>query len=83
MTTKTNITKISKKSELGGSILKHVEGYEMSTEFENCKVNVKDFPGGNVIASLGENPDYILFRVGTNELSSKKYAEEIAIRLLI
>ena len=53
--------------ELGGSILKHVKGYEMSTKFENSKVNVKDFPGANVKVFLHDNPDHILFRVGTNE----------------
>ena len=34
--------------ELGGSILKHVKGHEIPTEFDNSKVNVKDFLGANV-----------------------------------
>ena len=52
------------KGYTGDSILKHVQGYEISKSFENCKTYVKSFSGAKirdmqdyVKPTLRENPD--------------------------
>ena len=70
---------------IGGSILKHVQGYEISKSLENCKTYVKSFSGAKirdmqdyVKPTLRENPDQIIVHVGTNDLASNKRPEQIA-----
>ena len=91
--TSKKITKKNKNSSpeckriyiIGESILKHVQGYEISKSVENCKTYVKSFSCAKirdmqdyVKPSLRENPDQIIVHVGTNDLASNKRPEQIA-----
>ena len=67
------------------SVLKHVEGYEISKSLENCKTYVKSFSGAKirdmqdyVKPTIRENPAQIILHVGTNDLASNKHPEQIA-----
>ena len=51
----------------------------MFTDFDNSTMIVKAFPGANVKVPLLENPDHILFRVGTNELSPKNLPKNLLL----
>lgn len=46
-----NKRKNDKKREVivGDSIIKHVEGWETSKNFDDCNINVKNFPGATVL----------------------------------
>lgn len=68
---------------LVNNIVKHVKGYQISTDFNSCKVYVKDFPGANfqckqdyVLNLLYKNRGHI--HAGTKDLASKCSTEEIA-----
>ena len=70
---------------LGDSIVKHLNGWEMTREIKNCKVKVMSFSGATVDCmtdymkpSLRENPDHFIFHVGTNNLNSNVSARCIA-----
>ena len=70
---------------LGESILKHVNGYEITKKLDNCKVYVKSFSGAKIKCmedyaqpAIRTNPDHIVIHVGTNDLSSKKESAEIS-----
>ena len=93
METSKKITKKNKNSSrdckriylIGDSILKHLQGYEISKSLENCKTYVKSFLGAKirdmqdyVKPALRENPNQIIIHVGTNDLTSNKRPEQIA-----
>ena len=70
---------------LGGSIIKHVRGYDLSHSLEDCKVHVKNFPGARVKCMqdydkpfLRENPHHFIIHVGTNDISTNQRPEQIA-----
>ena len=74
---------------IGDSILKHVQGYEISKSLENCKTNLKSFSGAKVRVmqdyikpALRQNPDQIIVHVGTNDLVSSKRPEQIAEHII-
>ena len=81
--TSKKITKKNKNSSpeckriyiIGESILKYVQGYEISKSLEKCKRYGKSFSctkirdmQGYVKPTLRENPDQIIVHVGTNDL---------------
>ena len=56
----------------------------MSKSLDNCKVNVKDFPGARVRCmqdyvrpTIRENPDHIILHVGTNDLTTNIPPEKV------
>ena len=64
---------------VGDSVMKYVNGYEISGKLEICKVYVRSCHGatircleGHVKPVLLENPDEIIFHIGTNDLPSAK-----------
>ena len=70
---------------LGDSIVKHINGYDISRQIENCRVYVKGFPGAKTECmkdyaqpTRRENPDHILIHVGTNDLPSRRQPDVIA-----
>ena len=70
---------------LGDSILKHVNGYEITKKLDNCKVYVKRFSGAKIKCledyarpTIRTNPDQIVIYDGTSDLSSKKESAEIS-----
>ena len=70
---------------VGDSIIKHINGYEISGKLENCKVFVRPCHGAtircledHVKPVLRENPDEIIFHIGTNDLPSGKGNKDIA-----
>ena len=69
---------------LGDSMIKHVNGYEMSEKLENCKVYVKSFSGTKVRCmkdhmkpSMRKKPDHTILHVGTNDLNSDRPSDLI------
>ena len=70
---------------LGDSIVKHLNGYDISRQIENCRVYVKGFPGAKTEcmkdyaqSTTRENPNHILIHVGTNDLPSRRQPDVIA-----
>ena len=70
---------------VGDSIIEHINGYEISGKLENCKVFVRPCHGAtircledHVKPVLRENPDEIIFHIGTNDLPSGKGNKDIA-----
>ena len=70
---------------LGDSIVKHINGYDISRQIENCRVYVKGFPGAKTECmkdyaqpTTRENPDHILIHVGTNDLPTRRQPDVIA-----
>ena len=70
---------------LGDSILKHVNGCEITKKLDNCKVYVKSFSGGKLKymeayaqSTIRTNSDCKVIHVGTNDLSSKKESTEVS-----
>ena len=70
---------------VGDSIIKHINGYEISGKLENCEVFVRPCHGAtircledHVKPVLRENPDEIIFHIGTNDLPSGKGNKDIA-----
>ena len=62
---------------LSDTMIKHVNGYDMSKKLKNCKVYVKSFSGSKVRCMkdhmkppMREKPDYTILHVGTNDLTS-------------
>ena len=91
--TSKKITKKNKNSSpefkriyiIGDSIVKYVQGYEISKSLENCKTYVKSFSGTKIRRmqdyikpTLRENPDQTIAYVGTNDLASNKRPEKIS-----
>ena len=72
---------------LGDSIVKHIQGWEITKKLDNKqKVYVRQFSGSKVSCMkdyvkpsiLENNPDNILFHVGTNDVPSDKTPQVIA-----
>ena len=70
---------------LGDSVIKHINGYEISGKLENCEVFVRPCHGttirclkDHIKPVLRENLDEIIFRIGTNDLPSGKGNKDIA-----
>ena len=70
---------------LGDSMIKHLNGYDMSKKLKNCKVYVKSFSGSKVRCmkdhmkpSMREKPDHTILHVGTNDLNSDRPSDLIA-----
>ena len=70
---------------MGGSIVKHVRGYELSRKVENYKVYVKSFSDAKVMytedyvkPTLREMSTHIILHIGTNDVPTKKAPEQIA-----
>ena len=70
---------------LGNSIVKHLNGWEMTRELKNCKVKVMSFSGATADCmtdymkpSLRENPNHFILHLGTNDLISNNSAKCIA-----
>ena len=68
----------------GDSIIKHINGYEISGRLENCKVFVRPRHGAtnryledHVKPVLRANPDEIIFHIETNDLPSGKGNKDI------
>ena len=60
---------------LGDSMVKHLNGWEMSKKIKNCKVHVRSFPGEKVQymddykkPSIRDKPEHFIIHVGTNDL---------------
>ena len=63
---------------LGDSMIKHLNGWEMSKKIRNCKVYVRSFPSAKVQCmddyqkpSIRDKPDHFIIQIGTNDLNSK------------
>ena len=62
---------------LGDSMIKHVNGWDISKQLpRKCKVYVKSFSGAKVRCmkdyakpSIRENPDHVILHIGTNDLN--------------
>ena len=72
---------------LGDSMVKHVEGWKLKKSIDkNHNVYVRSFSGAKVKCMKDyvkpcireKNPDYLIFHVGTNELTSELPPERIA-----
>ena len=82
-----SISKIKKRAVviLGDSIVKNVNGRQLSKSLSNEKVSVKSFPGATtkqmstyVKPTLEEKPDTIILHMGTNDLRSEDEPDKIA-----
>ena len=83
-----NTSVISEKKNIvirGDSMIKHVNGYEMSNKLENRKVNVKHFSGSkvrfmkdHVKLLIREKSDHTILHVGTSDLTSNRPSNFIA-----
>ena len=68
---------------LGDSVIKHVNGHDMSKKLKNCKVYVKSFSGSKVrcindhMKPSREKPDHTIMHVGTNDLNSGRSSDLI------
>ena len=70
---------------LGDSMIKHVNGCDMSKKLKNCKVYVKSFSGFKVRCmkdhmkpSMREKSDHTILHVGTNDVDSDRPSNLIA-----
>ena len=82
-----SISKIKKKAVviLRDSIVKNVNGWQLSKSLTNEKVSVKSFPGATtkqmsiyLKPTLEEKPDTIILHMGTNDLRSEDEPDKIA-----
>ena len=83
-----SISVISEKKNIvifGDSMIKHVNGYDMSKKSKNCKVYEKGFSGSKVPCikdpmkpSMRQKPDHTILHVGTNDLNSDTSSDLIA-----
>ena len=87
-----DINSKSKKSIviLGDSMLKHLNGSEMSKKVKSdCKIFVKHFSGATTNCmedylkpSLRKDPNHIIFHVGTNDLILDMTSQDIATTIV-
>ena len=86
-----NLSSQQKKSDekrvfiVGDSIIKNVNGYDVSGKTEQCRVYIRPSLGAKVRCMedhikpvIKDNPDHVIFRIGTNDVPSDKSAEDIA-----
>ena len=81
---KTSENKDKRVFILGDTIIKHINGYNISRQIENCRVYVKGFPGAKTECmkdyaqpTTRENPDHILIHIGTNGLPTRRQPDAI------
>ena len=75
---------------LGDSMLKSVNGWEMSRKTTNCKFSIKSFSGAKIKGmndyikpSLREDPNHFILYIGTNDITkASKFEELIAEEIL-
>ena len=70
---------------LGDSMVKHLNGWEMSKKVKNFKEYVRSFPNAKVQCmddykkpSIGDKPDHFMVHVGINDLNSEVSSKSIA-----
>ena len=70
---------------VGDSIIKNVNGYEVSGKTNHCRVYIRPSLGAKVRCMedhikpvLRDKPDHIIFHIGTNDIPSNKNSEDIA-----
>ena len=70
---------------VGDSIIKNVNGYEVSGKTGHCRVYIRPSLGAKVTCMedhiklvLRDKPDHIIFYIGTNDIPSNKNSEDIA-----
>lgn len=70
---------------VGDSIIKNVNGYEVSGKTDQCRVYIRPSLGAKVRCMedhikpvLRDKPDHIIFHIGTNDIPSNKNSEDIA-----
>ena len=75
---------------LGDSMIKALNGWEMSQDLNNCKVAVRKSSSATVKCmedyvnpSLREDPDHFILHIRTNDLNSSKSAESIAESIVL
>ena len=80
-----SLTRHKKVIILGDSMVKGVNGWELTNKINNCKVVVRDFSSARVECmadhmrpSLREGADHYILHVGTNDLVTKRSPIEIA-----
>ena len=74
---------------LGDSIVKHLNGWELSKRLPRCKVYVKHLSGSKAQCikyylkpSLRQNPSHFILHVGSNDLTSEKSSKAIAKEIM-
>ena len=86
-----NLSSQQKKSDekrvfiVGDSIIKNVNGYDVSGKTEQCRVYIRPSLGAKVRCMedhikpvIKGNPDHVTFHIGTNDVPSDKSAEDRA-----
>ena len=70
---------------LGDSIIKNINGYELSNQVEKGKIYVKSYSGSKIRCredhtkpTSRTDPDHLILHVGTNDLPTRKNSDEIA-----
>ena len=70
---------------VGDSIINNVNGYDVSGKTELCRVYIRPSLGAKVRwikdhikPVIRDNPDHVIFLIGTNDVPSDKSAEDIA-----
>ena len=70
---------------LGDSIIKNINGYELSNQVEKGKIYVESYSGSKIRCmedhakpTSRTDPDHIILHVGTNNLPTRKNTDEIA-----
>ena len=90
-TKETIANKKSKVFILGDSMVKHIQGWEINRKLDyKQNVYVRQFPGAKINCmsdyvkpcTRENNPDHIIFHVGTNDIPSTKTPEFIARSIL-
>ena len=86
-----NLSSQQKKSDekrvfiVGDSIIKNINGHDVSGKTEHCRVYIRPSLGAKVRCMedhiklvIRDNPDDVVFHIGTNDVPSDKSAEDIA-----
>ena len=70
---------------VGDSMVKHLNGWEMSKKIKNCKIYVRSSPSAKVECmddykkpSIRDKPDHFIIHVGTNDLNLEVPPKSIA-----
>ena len=72
---------------VGDSIIKNINGHDVSGKTEHCRVYIRPSLGAKVRCMedhiklvIRDNPDHVVFHIGTNDVPSDKSAEDIALK---
>ena len=89
-----NLSSQQKKSDekrvfiVGDSIIKNVNGYDVTGKTEQCRVYIRPsldakvrFMEDYIKPVIRDNPDHVIFHIVTNDVPSDKSAEDIDCRL--